>query len=428
MLKRLSLVLFIFLLAVRVGTVPTTYYVSQSGNDSNSCATAASTTQANQKLTISAGVACLSAGDTLYIHTGTYTGTINSINSGATTVNGGTDFSTGVITIAAYPAETVTIAVGTGGGNAISLTSSTQKYIVFNRLILDGTGMGSFAGGFYAGAGVTHIKFQNGEIKNAPGQGANNTDTSVDIEILSSHVHHNGGNTTPHTHGIYFSGTGNLVEGCEIDHNAGNGVVLYNVSPVPDSNVIRKNFFHDNAVITENEVTIGGSNNQFYDNIVGGSGGGYALYVGFSTPTNTLVYNNTFVLSNGPQIASDATGTVFKNNIMRTTANAGAGSLTNGGSGTVQATNLTSSPTFTNGGGSYLVAGDFTLVAGSAAIDTGTTINTVVDDYAGTARPQGGSYDIGAYELAVSGSPAINTPGGGNISTSTGPGLPKRRP
>ena len=54
-------VLFVFV----IDATAATYYVSQSGNDSNSCATAQSTTESNQKQTISAGVACLSAGDTL---------------------------------------------------------------------------------------------------------------------------------------------------------------------------------------------------------------------------------------------------------------------------------------------------------------------------------------------------------------------------
>ena len=51
-----------------------TYHVSTAGKDTNSCVTAQSTTQSNQKRTVSAGVACAVAGDTVYIHGGTYTG------------------------------------------------------------------------------------------------------------------------------------------------------------------------------------------------------------------------------------------------------------------------------------------------------------------------------------------------------------------
>src|SRR5262245_34587323 len=55
----------------------TTYYVNKSGNDANSCTTAQSSTPANGKLTITAAVLCLAAGDTLIIGAGTYTENTN---------------------------------------------------------------------------------------------------------------------------------------------------------------------------------------------------------------------------------------------------------------------------------------------------------------------------------------------------------------
>ena len=42
---------------------------------------------------------------------------------------------------------------------------------------------------------------------------------------------------------------------------------------------------------------------------------------------------------------------------------------------------------------------DFHLTGGSPAVDTGLTIPNVTRDFAGVARPQGASYDIGACEL-----------------------------
>ncbi len=41
---------------------------------------------------------------------------------------------------------------------------------------------------------------------------------------------------------------------------------------------------------------------------------------------------------------------------------------------------------------------DFRLQAGSSAIDAGTAIPEVSTDSAGTPRPKGAAYDIGAYE------------------------------
>jgi hypothetical protein len=43
-------------------------------------------------------------------------------------------------------------------------------------------------------------------------------------------------------------------------------------------------------------------------------------------------------------------------------------------------------------------AGNFHLQSNSPAINAGVTITNVTDDFDGISRPQGGAYDIGAYE------------------------------
>ncbi len=47
-------------------------------------------------------------------------------------------------------------------------------------------------------------------------------------------------------------------------------------------------------------------------------------------------------------------------------------------------------------------SGDFHLQSCSPAVDAGVTLANITDDFAGNPRPQGVSYDIGAYELPVS--------------------------
>ena len=42
---------------------------------------------------------------------------------------------------------------------------------------------------------------------------------------------------------------------------------------------------------------------------------------------------------------------------------------------------------------------DFTLQSGSPAINIGTTVAIATPDFAGTVRPQGPAYDVGAYEF-----------------------------
>ena len=54
-------------------------------------------------------------------------------------------------------------------------------------------------------------------------------------------------------------------------------------------------------------------------------------------------------------------------------------------------------PLFVNAG-----LGDFHLQSGSPAIDAGVTVSVASPDLAGTPRPQGSAYDLGAYEFGGS--------------------------
>src|SRR5438132_11358755 len=102
----------------------------------------------------------------------------------------------------------------------------------------------------------------------------------------------------------------------------------------------------------------------------------------------------------GTGIAASAGGStngIVKNNI----------SFSNGvntdfsGTGTVASNNLTTNPQFSNP-----AAGDFHLQSGSPAINQGAALSGPISctdgstcvDFAGTIRPQGPAWDIGAYE------------------------------
>jgi hypothetical protein len=69
-----KLLLVIFFTIVPVLAHGGTYYVAKTGSDNNSCSSAQ--LQSTPKLTINAGAACLSAGDTLVVRDGTYVETI----------------------------------------------------------------------------------------------------------------------------------------------------------------------------------------------------------------------------------------------------------------------------------------------------------------------------------------------------------------
>src|SRR5215204_1460060 len=137
----------------------TTYYVAKTGSDSKSCTSAQSTS--SPKLTIKSGLSCLKAGDKLSIREGTYS---EVINSQAQTVPAGTSWSSPV-TIAAYSGETVTLKPSSGYA-VIQVVGNDSKYVIFDRLIIDGVNVENKAvnldGVSQSGAG--YIRFTNCEI------------------------------------------------------------------------------------------------------------------------------------------------------------------------------------------------------------------------------------------------------------------------
>ena len=126
--------------------------------------------------------------------------------------------------------------------------------------------------------------------------------------------------------------------------------------------------------------------------------GDVAIYVGNSP--NTQVLNNTIFVSGtyGSPIEyrfPAATGVVIANNILD-----GVVLARDGATGT-ETSNVT-------GAGAALFVnaaeGDLHLAASaSAAIDRGTTLSNVLEDWDGDARPQGIAYDIGADEIGAAG-------------------------
>lgn len=403
-----------------------TYYVSTSGNDANSCATATSTTQANQKRHIASGVACLSPGDTLYVHAGTYTASSDIIDNSATTVPAGTDWNAGVITVGVYPSETVTIQPP-DGFNGIKLASgsvngaASEKYIIFQDFIIDGVNQSTQnAQGVYFNAGSNHIRLLRLEVKNWISDGIETSEHnwsapwSSHFEMINCIAHNNGrGTGSILIHGFYVETTDNLYDGNISYHNSGYGMQLYdngdpNARPV-SNNIVRNNILYDNGVGTMGTagLIVGfGANNQIYNNVIyGNNGGGILVYANSS---NTSVYNNT-IYNNGPYaginvqyIEGDVT---IRNNILYSNAQ---GSIRNDGGfiagAIIQDHNLTANPLFVNPG-----AADFHLQSTSAAKDAGVTLAGVPTDIAGALRPQGTGYDIGAYEFHGSAPPSAPT-------------------
>jgi parallel beta-helix repeat protein len=369
-----------------------TYYVAKTGSDSKSCTSAQATS--SPKLTIKSGLNCLKAGDTLSIRAGTYNEVINSQSQ---TVPPGTSWDSPV-TITAYSGETVTLRPSSGYA-AIQVVGNDSKYIIFNRLIIDGINTSDFAvsldGLNQSGAG--YIRFTNCEIRNAPRSGVLTGRKSNFNKFIDCNIHDNGREHV--SYGVYIQSSNNLIEGGKIHHNSGYGVHVYNghEGQRANDNIVRRTRAYNNSTREPDQAGIligSGDGNMAYNNIAYGQRVG--IMVGFNGSTNSKVYNNTVYNNSfyGIHIRASSSSAIVKNNI---TYSNGTNIQNYAGSKTIQSKNLTTNPSFTNAS-----EGNFTLRSGSEAINAGTTLSQVSDDFKGTPRPQGGSFDIGAYEYGAS--------------------------
>lgn len=365
-----------------------TFYVATTGNNANSCASAQS--QATPRRTIASGLACLAAaGDTVQIRGGTYG---ENIDSGQ--LISGTDWNAKAVTVQGFGSEKVIV---TG---AIRLGSPgsgiTKRYIIFKNLVVDGHSV-SIGGGANGGA-IDHIKLDGIEVKNMDAAAAlqiGGDDGTGDTNWVTNCKVHDGTYTGANlgAHGIYIQSSNNLIENSEIYNMTGYGIHNYaQGSNAPSGNIYRNLYIH-NTGTWDGKISFGilltvGSNNVAYNNLVVNNQGG------IRADTGNLVYNNTVYgngLGHGGECCYEAmriTGATARNNIVFNNA---VNSIYNSG-GTVS-NNLTTDPKFVSSS-----SNDFRLQSTSSAIDKGMTLTAVPSDFNGVPRPQGASYDIGAYE------------------------------
>jgi Right handed beta helix region len=392
-----------------------TYYVSTAGNDANSCATATSISTPTR--TIMNALKCLVAGDTLYIRGGTYGESLLLL--------GGTQGASwsSPITISAYKGETVTIKPPAGSDFVVVMRGSGPgatdgpRYQVWNGIIFDGTNVSSH--GVYITAWdatinppqapAHHIRFTNVRITNVPhGQALLATWGSDGVQISNCEIDHIDGpsQSGQNTQGIYGGGHDMLVENCSIHDNWGYALSninsnSYGGTPFNVNNhIIRNNRVYANGLggTTGGGINLGeGTGHQVYNNVVYNNSGSGIILGGGDGANRTAIYNNTLYgnTAAGIEIRGGQTATNVRNNVSYGNTT----DYTDSGSSTMQANNLFSTdPLFVNPS-----AGDFKLQTNSPAVNTGTTIALVKTDKDGTARPQGGAYDIGAYETAEGG-------------------------
>jgi uncharacterized repeat protein (TIGR01451 family) len=164
-------------------------------------------------------------------------------------------------------------------------------------------------------------------------------------------------------------------------------IAFFNTS----SPVIRNNVFENNQCRAVNLVLPEGNapqviNNTFFGNLT-------AIRVDRLVPATAQILRNNLLVQNGigleAEFGTDAGNPVWQNNLVfGNTVNYQGTADQTGLNG-----NISQNPMFVNG-----AAGNYRLQPGSPAINAGSSVGAPSADFDGTARPIGGSWDIGAFE------------------------------
>lgn len=403
-----SLLCFVTILLVASTSFGATYYIATTGND-----TTGTGTSGNPWATLHYGAAQLSAGDTLIVKNGTYTGTPDA---------GITHPHMAQITKSGTAENWITIKAETQWGAVLDGENNTVHFgIIFST-------------------GAQYIRIEDFEIKGYKygGISINQKDTN-NIYIYRNHVHHIGNWTTT------YAGLD------AIETYAGDPALNYarhSTYCTFDSNLVHhigKNSDSDpNKLNVDHGIYLRGKYHTAINNIFYNIDSGYAIKLsGWGTDVDNYctVYNNTIIASNyndyafwGEIWVVSSSNTVENNIIVVPTGKESVGgaiklvkkangtcqannffrnNLTNSakiydfsvasdaalgcGSGVTLANNVVSVvPTFT-GTVPSTTPEDYQLAVGSGAIDVGRNTGVVLD-WGGTVRPQNSIYDIGAWE------------------------------
>ncbi|NJD52642.1 MAG: DUF1565 domain-containing protein [Candidatus Methanoperedens sp.] len=413
------------------------YYVATNGNDGNSGSSS------SPWRTIQHAADMASAGDTVYVMGGTYNEKVTITKSGSPG---------NYIIFAAYPGQTVSID-GTGislgswdglvrinGASYIQISgfrvlkSSYVGIMVSggspsNINIQDNYINGAYSSGIYverassitidnnevigahsAGAGteneiVSLVRVNGFDVKNNKIHDNINTE-SINAKMGSSNgrIHHNNIKPTSSA-GVYMDPFTEYQENVEVYNNIihdGPGASRGIAVAVEGGGTIKNVKIYNNLVYrngangivvdyyadcgsdpgtlclsgTIDNILIEG-NTVYQNNAIGWDGG---IINKYSKSTNVVISNNIVSQNYGNQIWAVGSNTIQNN-------------LIDGSTGTTGTSYITGSPQFVNPS-----SGDFHIQSTSPAINKGATPKIAIVDFDGKSRPQGGDYDIGAYE------------------------------
>jgi Protein of unknown function (DUF1565). len=361
-----------------------TYYVTKSGSDWNSCTQAK--TEVTARLTINAGVRCLASGDVLIVASGVYNEALNDVIP-----SGRSGYPT---TIKAKTAGTVTVLpLATPSKRAEVIKFVDDSYILIQGLIIDGVNVSAVGIRFMGNSKYSSIL--SSTIRNAPLDAIFFQDLASTNNTVGACKIYSIGTTTQHQ-GIYVRSNNNVIEDSEFYDISGYAIQAYSSSRSISGNIIRRNVIRDSpqyrgGILVGCDYPYTASNNKIYNNLIYRNLRGIELY---NYGSGNKIWNNT-LYSNGSYgitVASHQSSTEIKNNIIYYHSAA----IVNSGGSTVQASNVTTNPSFVDSSRS-----NFRLKTGSPAIDSGKPLTEFTNDLEKLLRPFGGTWDIGAYEYRL---------------------------
>ena len=436
---------------VRAGKI---YFVSTSGSDANNGSFA------SPWKTIVKAKDSIAAGDIAYIMDGVSQTAIDNYSAALSIGSGGTSASLPKA-IVAYPGASVTI-----GSNSFEYAlrtpaiSGAKNYWVIAGMYLISGGAATDL------VSVSGWRFIGNELTCPHGSGQSacfHTDTTTNLAFYGNYVHNVGdaaGTIDKYYHAVYFTTNSNHID-------AGWNTVVPNPNGSKTSGGCRAmqfystggadqfdlhvhdNLIHDAICDGINFATVNPDNGtvEAYNNIVyhvgtgpdpddGSSNYACVLTGSSSSPSAKVeIYNNTFYDCGSRGTTDSGTVTPYiaarlRNNLSYQLSGemyvggtsgskllSGSNNVWYGVGNTPGSTtaNITSNPLLVNAG-----ARDLHLQSSSPAVNAGVAISSLATDFDGIVRPQGTSFDVGAYEYGQgsgSGKSACDLNADGNVDS-----------